>query len=101
MTAEVATPIAPRDIGLTAKSAVFSSLAEAVCVSGGITGSEVDAEQLRRAKAAVGDGAAVIANAGVRPQTVGEMLGLADGCIVGTSLKREGNTWNEVDGERV
>jgi membrane complex biogenesis BtpA family protein len=101
VTAEFAAPIAPRDIGLTARSAVFSSLADAVCVSGVVTGSGVDADLLRAAKDAVGDEAAVIANTGVRPETVGEMLSVADGCIVGTSLKRDGSTWNEVDRERV
>jgi predicted TIM-barrel enzyme len=29
------------------------------------------------------------------------MLALADGCVVGTSLKRDGSTWNEVDPVRV
>jgi len=101
VTAEFATPVAPRDIGLTARSAVFSSLADAVCVSGVVTGSGVDVEQLRAAKDAVGDEAAVIANTGVRPETVGDMLEVADACIVGTSLKRNGNTWNEVEAERV
>ena len=101
VTAEFAAPIAPRDIGLTARSAVFSSLADAVCVSGVVTGSGVDVEQLRAAKHAVGDQAAVIANTGVRPETVAQMLGVADACIVGTSLKREGSTWNEVEAERV
>ena len=95
------TPVAPRDIGLTARSAVFSSLADAVCVSGVVTGSGVDVGQLRAAKDAVGDDAAVIANTGVRPETVAEMLSVADACIVGTSLKRDGSTWNEVDAERV
>jgi hypothetical protein len=57
--------------------------------------------QLRAAKEAVGADVAVIANTGVRPETVGEMLALADGCVVGTSLKRDGSTWNEVDPVRV
>jgi predicted TIM-barrel enzyme len=101
VTAEFAAPVAPRDIGLTARSAVFSSLADAICVSGVVTGTGVAVDELRAAKDAVGDQAAVIANTGVRPETVGEMLSIADGCIVGTSLKRDGSTWNEVDGERV
>lgn len=101
VTAEFAAPIAPRDIGLTARSAVFSSLADAVCVSGVVTGSGVDVADLRAAKEAVGDEAAVIANTGVRPETVAEMLSIADACIVGTALKRGGSTWNEVDPERV
>ncbi len=101
ITAEFAAPIAPRDIALTARSAVFSSLADAVCVSGAVTGSAVDMAQLRAAKEAVGEEAVVIANTGVRPETVGEMLGVADACIVGTALKRDGVTWNEVQRERV
>lgn len=99
--AEFAAPLAVRDIGLTARSAVLSSLADAVCVSGVVTGTDVDVTQLRAAKQAVGPDIAVIANTGVRPETVGQMLEIADGCIVGTSLKRDGNTWNEVDPNRV
>jgi membrane complex biogenesis BtpA family protein len=101
VTAEFAAPIASRDIGLMARSAVFSSLADAVCVSGAVTGSGVDVTQLRAAKDAVGDDAAVIANTGVRPETIADMLSVADACIVGTALKRAGNTWNEVEAERV
>ncbi|MHB1738970.1 MAG: BtpA/SgcQ family protein [Actinomycetes bacterium] len=101
VTAEFAAPVAARDIGLTARSAVFSSLADAVCVSGVVTGSGVDSGQLRAAKDAVGTDIAVIANTGVRPETVAEMLRVGDGCFVGTSLKRESNTWNEVDPARV
>ena len=47
VTAEFAAPIAPRDIGLTARSVVMSSLADAVCVSGVVTGTGVDVGQLR------------------------------------------------------
>lgn len=101
VTAEFATPLAPRPIETTARSAVFSSLADAVCVSGVVTGSGVDVEQLRGAKRGVGADTAVIANTGVRPETVGQMLSIADGCIVGTSLKQDGNTWNPVDPARV
>ncbi|RBQ20104.1 SgcQ protein [Spongiactinospora rosea] len=100
VTAEFAAPIAPRDIALTARSAVFSSLADAVCVSGVVTGTGVDVAQLRAAKEAVGE-VPVIANTGVNPKTVGQMLAIADACIVGTALKRDGVTWNEVDPERV
>jgi predicted TIM-barrel enzyme len=75
----------------------MSSLADAVCLSGDITGDSVDLEQLRQAKQAVGNATCVIANTGVRPETVGEILAVADGCIVGTALKRDGDTWKEVD----
>lgn len=99
--AEFAAPIAAREIGLTARSAVLSSLADAVCVSGVVTGTGVLVSELRAAKDAVGDKTAVIANTGVKPETVAKMLRVVDGCIVGTSLKRDGDTWNEVDPRRV
>jgi uncharacterized protein len=101
VTAEFAAPIAPRDIGLTARSAVFSSLADAVCVSGVVTGTGVDLADLAAAMDAVAGAVPVIANTGVAPDTVAEILSVVDGCIVGTALKRDGNTWNEVDPERV
>lgn len=101
VTAEFAAPVGPRDIGLAARSAVFSSLADAICVSGAVTGAGADLADLVAAKAAVGPDVAVIANTGVRPSTVGEMLGAVDACIVGTALKRDGVTWNEVDRGRV
>ena len=43
----------------------------------------------------------VFANTGVKFETLDEILKVADGCVVGTSLKYKGNTWNQVDGERV
>jgi membrane complex biogenesis BtpA family protein len=101
VTAEFAAPIASREIGLTARSAVFSSLADAVCVSGVVTGTVAAIDDLRAAKAGVGPDIAIIANTGVRPDTVAEMLSVVDGCIVGTSLKRDGSTWNEIDPRRV
>jgi membrane complex biogenesis BtpA family protein len=101
VTAEFAAPLAPRSIGLTARSAVFSSLADAVCISGVVTGSGVAVADLAAAKDAVAGAVPVIANTGVSPDTVAEILSVADGCIVGTALKRDGNTWNEVDPDRV
>ena len=32
--------------------------------------------------------------------TAAEMLQIADGCIVGSSLKVDGHTWNRVDPDR-
>ena len=42
----------------------------------------------------------VLANTGVKHETVADVLQVADGCIVGSSLKVDGNTWNPVDPER-
>ena len=56
-------------------------------------------DDLREAKETVPE-VAVLANTGVTHENVGGILELADGVIVGTSLKREGSTWNPVDPER-
>jgi len=101
ITAEFATAVAPRPLGLTAKSVLLSSTPDALCVSGPVTGSGVDTGLIKEAKNAVGDSAAVIANTGVRPETVGDLLAVADACIVGTAFKRDGDTWNEVEQKRV
>ena len=42
----------------------------------------------------------VLANTGVKHATIGDVLKIADGCIVGSSLKVDGNTWNAVDPDR-
>ena len=100
VSAEFAVPLGEREIELAAKSAVFSSLADGICVSGALTGTAPDASLIRRAKQAVGD-VPVIANTGVRPETVGTFLAEADAVIVGTALKVDGVTWNRVDPGRV
>lgn len=95
-----AAPVAPRPVAAVARSVAFSSLPDALCVSGPITGSPAPLEELRAAKAAAGE-TPVFANTGVRRETVAEILAIADGCIVGTALKVDGVTWNPVDPARV
>jgi len=101
ISAEFALPVAQRPVEAVAKSAVFSSLAQVICVSGPLTGAETSTEALRKAKEAVGSQTPVFANTGVTEQNVREKLAVADGAVVGTSLKRDGCTWNQVDRERV
>ena len=42
----------------------------------------------------------VLANTGVRHNTVADVLRVADGCVVGSSLKVDGDTWKPVDAAR-
>jgi uncharacterized protein len=42
----------------------------------------------------------VLANTGVKPATVADVLAVADGCIVGSALKVGGDTWAPVDPDR-
>jgi predicted TIM-barrel enzyme len=46
-------------------------------------------------------GVPVIINTGARKDNIARQLEVADGVIVGTSLKKDGDTWNNVDVERV
>jgi membrane complex biogenesis BtpA family protein len=98
--AEFATSLDTRPIEVRAKSAIFSSLADVLCVSGPMTGDGVEMSDLSRVKQMVGD-TPVLANTGVRIETVQDILKVADGCVIGTHFKRDGNTWNPVDGSRV
>ena len=43
----------------------------------------------------------VFANTGVNIDNVADVLGVADGCVVGTHFKVDGHTWNAVDSTRV
>lgn len=89
-----------RPLGLRARSAVFSSLADAVLVSGPVTGEAGEPAQLAEVARALPD-VPVFANTGVNYDTVEAVLQHAYGCIVGTHFKVDGVTWNKVDGARV
>jgi predicted TIM-barrel enzyme len=71
-----------------------------VIVTGGGTGKEIDLGDLEATRLAVPN-AAILAGSGVRDQTVGRILGIADGAIVGTYFKQDGIVSNPVDVERV
>ena len=98
--AEFAHSLDQRPIELRARSAVFSSLADAILVSGPLTGQSVDGSELRRVVEAV-PGVPVFANTGVNVDNIADILSVASGVIVGTHFKVNGNTWNKVDGARV
>jgi uncharacterized protein len=98
--AEFAHTLDSRPIELRARSAVFSSLADAILVSGPMTGQPAEQSDLQRVCEAVNQ-VPVFANTGVNIDNVATVLSVADGAIVGTHFKFEGNTWNPVDIDRV
>ena len=98
--AEFAASLDTRPLPLRAKSAVFSALADAILVSGPITGQATDQSELSSVAAAIND-VPVFANTGVNLGNVDDVLSVADGCVIGTHFKRDGYTWNEVDPARV
>jgi uncharacterized protein len=99
VSAEFAYSLDQRSLADRARSAVFSSIPDAILVSGQITGEAAALSDLEAVKKVLPD-TPVLANTGVRHATVAEVLGIADGCIVGSSLKVDGNTWNPIDPER-
>ena len=99
VSAEFAYSLDQRSLPDRARSAVFSSIPDAVLVSGQMTGEAAAISDLEAVKAVL-PGTPVLANTGVKHDTVAEVLEVADGCIVGSSLKVDGNTWNAVEPER-
>jgi uncharacterized protein len=100
--AEFAAPLAPRPLADVARSVVFSSMPDALCVSGPITGQPADTSGLADvAQAIKGSGVPILVNTGFRASNAVELLQFADGAIVGSSLKTDGVTWNPVDQARV
>jgi membrane complex biogenesis BtpA family protein len=97
---EAAVYVNDRDVASIAKSTVFNCRPDALCVSGLTAGAHTSADTLRSVKDAV-PGTPVLANTGVRADTVAAQLEVADGAVVGTAFKREGHIWNEVDEARV
>ena len=98
--AEFASPVGDRPIAQRAKSAVFSSLADVILVSGPMTGQAVATSDLEAVKKLVTD-TPVFANTGVNIDNVADILRVADGCVIGTHFKVGGDTWKAVDQARV
>jgi len=94
-----AVPVAPVELEQLARDAAYRGLADALVVSGAATGAATPIDDVRRVRAAVPN-RALLVGSGVRPETVGELLAVADGVIVGTWLKRDGRTQNPVDPDR-
>ena len=88
-----------RSLSDRARSVVFSSLPDAILVSGQITGEAASINDLISVKKALPN-TPVLANTGVKHDTVTQVLTTADGCIVGSSLKEDGDTWKPVNQER-
>lgn len=88
------------DIGQMAKDTVERALADAVIVSGVATGSAPDMDELATVKNAVPE-TPVLIGSGSSKENVADLLGVADGIIVASSLKRQGILENPIDVERV
>jgi len=75
-------------------------MADAVIVTGRMTGSPPDPALVKEVKEVVGE-TPVIIGSGLNPENAKQLLKYADGAIVGTYFKVKGLTQNPVDPERV
>jgi uncharacterized protein len=97
---EAAKYLVDRDLAQIARTTVFNCKPDALCVSGLTAGRATSTDEIRVAREAA-VGTPVFANTGVRIDTVGEQLAVADGAIVGTAFKVDGVFENPVDPSRV
>jgi membrane complex biogenesis BtpA family protein len=95
-----ASPLAPVDLEQHARDLRHRGLADGLVVSGPATGAATPLADIKRVRGAVAD-VPLLVGSGATPETVAELLSLADGVIVGTALKRHGDVWAPVDPERV
>ncbi len=98
ITPEFSSTLGTRSVAERARSASFLGV-DAILISGPEAGIPFAMSDLHAAKDAVPH-TPVLANTGVQAEHLAEILGVADGVIVGTSLKVDGITWNPVDPAR-
>ena len=95
-----AVPLAPVELEQEARDLVHRGLADALVVSGRATGEATAIADVKRVRSAVPD-VPLLVGSGVTPDTVAELLSVADGAIVGTFVKRDGDVRKPVDPLRV
>jgi predicted TIM-barrel enzyme len=83
----------------SAQDAQNRGLADAVIITGSGTGHSASLEDIRQVKKSIH--IPVLVGSGVTPQNLTEMLSAADGAIVGSFFKRDGELANPVDADRV
>jgi membrane complex biogenesis BtpA family protein len=94
--------LAERPLPSVAREAVERGGADGLVVSGPATGAAVDRERLATVGTVAAEtGVPLVVGSGVTPDTVGEVLDIADAVIVGTALKRGGDPTAPVERERV
>ena len=91
-----ASPLGDGSLAEAARDTYHRGRADALIVTGSGTGETTPLGELKLVRAAVPD-APLFAGSGVEVGNVAETLSVADGVIVGSSLKREGVLGNAVD----
>ncbi len=100
ITPEASVYLGNRKLTDIARSTVFNCNPDALCISGMTAGMETPINEIRMVKDVVSD-RPIFANTGIKLENVEEQLSVADGVIVGTTFKKDGYIWNDVDIQRV
>lgn len=95
-----AVPLGDWSLEDAASDTLERGLADALIVSGVGTGKAADLEDVKRVRAACPH-AKILLGSGVNVENVNSFLQVADGIIVGSSLKRDGKLAHPVDPKRV
>ena len=97
---EAAKYLADRDIEQIAKTTEFNNRPDVICVSGITAGADTDTDILGRVKKTCPN-TPVFANTGCKVTTIEKILSIADGAVVGTTFKKDGNFNTHVELDRV
>jgi uncharacterized protein len=94
-----AKPLVDRGIEIETRELVERGMADAIIVSGAFTGSETDLFEAGTVKQI--SGLPVLIGSGTRPDNLEKFYPVADGFIVGSYFKENGQAINRIDPERV
>jgi hypothetical protein len=97
---EAAVYLGDRSIIDQVRSTIFNALPDALCVAGLKPGEPASMDVVREIKE-LNTEVPVLVSTGVKESNVAKQLSVADGAIVGSALKKDGNLWNHVDADRV
>ncbi|MCA9879513.1 MAG: BtpA/SgcQ family protein [Thermomicrobiales bacterium] len=91
-----AAQLAPRALGELAEDAVKRGLASALIVTGPGTGHPTSLDDVRAVRAAM-PGTPLYVGSGANPETLPQLLAVADGAIIGSAAKAHADPANPVD----
>jgi uncharacterized protein len=95
-----AQPLSSSNLTNAVGETIDRGLADAIILSGAVTGSPPSLEDLRLARAAAGSTPLLIGS-GASLENINSLMQFADGAIVSSSLKRQGKIENSIDPIRV
>lgn len=94
-----AAPLAKIGLEDEARDVQERGMADAIIVTGGYTGAGAEISKLKRVKSVARR--PVFVGSGMTAENLSEYYGLADGFIVGSAFKMDGEEWNDVDPAKV